>query len=492
MKNAFKTIGIIFIIAAALFIAACGPIAEPDPTVTENSDGSLSVDKGATPTKPEDPVKIELADPGFYKNFTGYTFDGWFDADGNEFTTWGVPTETAVTLKPKFSIPAGVKQDLTSTTGDNDVTKAFAYINALNNIPATDKYTLFIGANVAPTATTTLVLTASNANLTIMSANEREIKSPNLSSTTLADNKEFIVVGKATGGTANDNIKLTLKDIVVAGSKVPTSQALIRVKIGGELILENKSTVADHINNIGLKVNGVDPTNTGGGVYGNGAAICVFEGGILTVKAGANIVENESTGDQSNKNLVGGVYAIGTKTSKSTVNIEGGYIGDNKCVDGNTADIYITETVKLTMHGNLTIGELCINADDPDSIDSNTLANFIAPDFIITGPVTNTIKKFNLRSTKTTLANVQDAWTKSNVKVFSGTMDYDITPADVAQFKLWEFTGRQSLRGTGTGVKPDDETTWANYIDPAKYKIDIIAKASNVPNYGKLVTITTP
>jgi len=480
MKNVFKTLGILLITAAVVLIVSCGPPVEPEPQVTKNADGSYSVDKGATPTKPADPTKTVLEDPGLYKNFTGYHFDGWFVNDA-PFDDWGKEASADIKIVPKFSLPTGVKIDLTSTTGSDDVTKTFNYINnTATTINSGDKFTLYITANAAPSGA--LALTKTYADLTITSDRERDIKSPNLSTS----GNEFIVVGKASGGAATDNIKLTLKNVAVVGSEVATKNCLIRIKIGGELVLDSKSTVEKHINSLGLKVGGSDPAAEGSGLYGNGAAICVYQGGTLTIKEGANITNNRSTGDQSNKNLVGGIYAIGASSSvKSTVNIEGGYIAENECIDGNTADVYITETVKLTMKGNLTIGELCINADNPSSDTDTTYSSFAYPDFQITGKVTNTINKFNLRSTKSNLAQVQGAWTASNAKVFTGTSTYDITPADVAQFKLWEFTGKTSLRGTGTGVKPNDEKTWENWIDPDKYEIQI--KGAN-PNYGQLVT----
>ena len=468
MRNTLKTLGILCIIAATVFIAACGdlPEAENVYTVKFDSDGgsfvspiTVPADGTGTVTKPNDPTKNDLTDPGLYKNFTGYTFGGW-ELNGAPYS-FGTPVDSDITLKAKWTL-RGEKVTL-SGTGDV-VTQAFAAINAAT-IAAGDKYILYINADVNPVAAA-LTLTKANANLTITSDRERDIKSPNLSTVT---GKVFLTVGVASG--QNTSISLTLKNVAVVGSGTPTGDSLIRVRNGASLILDNKATVEKHINNVGTT-----SATTSNGDNGNGSAICVINGGNLTIKTGAVIQENKSTGNQNNKNLVGGIYAIGTASTKSVINIEGGDISGNESTDGNTADIYITETVELHIKGNLTIGELAINSDDGKY-----------PDFRIDGRVTNKIKKFNLRSTTGTLKTVQDAWTATNAKVFSGTADYVITLTDVAQFELWEFTGNTSLRGTG--AKPDAPETWANLISPT-YEIVLVDKSGTTPNYGKLVKAT--
>jgi uncharacterized repeat protein (TIGR02543 family) len=476
MKNTLKMLGIICIIAAAIFIAACGDLPEADSgfTVTFDSDGGSSVpsqsfekDSAKTLIKPTDPTKTELTDPGLYRDFTGYKFDGWFDSSGSPAAFGSTPT-SSFTLKAKWSIPDANKVSL---TGTDIVTQAFAAVKSATGKTATTQFILYINAPANPNAA--LVLDGANSKLTIISSGEKEIKSPLLSTAT---NKVFLTVG---GTSLDKTISLTLKNVAVVGNKTPTGDSLIRVRNGASLTLENKATVADHINNIGTTT-----AATGGGTNGNGAAICVVDGGILTIKAGANITDNESTGNQSNTNLVGGIYAISSSAAnKAVINIEGGYIGGNKCTDGNTADIYITEDVILTMQGNLTIGELAINSDDDKY-----------PDFQILARVTNRISKFNLRSTETDLSKVITTWTKNTAKVFKGTSTYDISPQDVAQFKLWEFTGKTSLRkGTSNAstFNKDDETTWLNWIDPDKYKIDIVDKVGTTPSYGKLVKLSS-
>jgi hypothetical protein len=470
MKNTLKTLGIICIIAAAFLITSCGPFepVTPSYTVTYDSDGGTTVSSqtieegsGDVVRQPTAPTKTVLTTPGLYKNFTGYGFDGWYDG-ANKYTFGGTLTSN-ITLKAKWKIPDGV--EVTPTGNDDLVTKAFAYFNA-SGTPAptvTDKYTLYINTDVNPAAAA-LTLTKANANLTITSDSEREIKSPNLST---APSKVFLTVGVASG--QNTSISLTLKNVVVVGSGVATGDSLIRVMNGASLILDNKATIEKHENSVGTT-----SAPTSNGTNGNGAVICVVDGGNLTIKSGAVIQDNKSTGNQSNKNLVGGIYAIGTAANKAVINIEGGDISNNKCTDGNTADVYITEDVILHMKGNLTIGELAINSD-----------NGKYPDFQIDGKVTNKIKKLNLRSSVDSLKTVQDAWIGK--VVFRGTATYDIIPQDVAQFELWEFTGTKSLRGAN--AKPDDETTWENWINPDKYKIELVAKSGNTPSQGKFVEI---
>jgi len=510
MKNTLKFLGIFLIIAATVFVVSCGNLPESDPTVSSNSDGTLSVPKGAVVDKPQDPAaKTELEDPGFYKNFDKYDFVGWYNGS-EKFEAWGQAAESAITLTPKFEIPAVKKIDLTNETGDDDVAKAFAYIAKQTSIATGDTYILFIDKDIVSKAA--LTLSKDNANLTITSDKQREIKSPDLSTSANTGTKVFITVGAGndpTGSavtTLNKTISLTLKNIAISGASTsklnadktwewesgkdkPVGDSLIRVKNGATLTLDAKAYISDHINNSG----------TATGANGNGAAICIINGSTLNIKAGAIIERNESRTPSTwtNTNQVGGIFVIGTtadttpttetQQNRSTVNITGGTISGNKCTDGNTSDIYITETVNLNLSGDVEIGELAINADGTST---TATTGYIYPKFTILGKVTNTISKLNLRSSKESVSDVQGAW--GDKTVFSGTTGtdgYEITLADVAQFKLWEFTGKQSLRGTGT--------TWANLILPvydatgkvttAGYEIELVAKNATAANYGKLV-----
>jgi len=459
-KNVFKLLGIICIVAmTALFVVACGPGAEPEPKATQNSDGSWTIEEGATaPAKPADPTKkdgvalTELSDMGLFKNFAGYEFDGWVDANGAPYDGWGQSATAAVKVVPKFKLKTGGSQ--VSLPGTDDV--VYEAFNYLNTSGTADRFDLFINKDITPKGALTLAKTG--VDLTITSDKEREIKSPDLSALAADSNaRVFLIVG---GSNQDTSIKLTLKNIGLVGSKVPTGDSLIRVRNGANLILENKSTVADHINSSGLT--GSDVATTGNGRQGNGSAICVVDGGVLTIKSGANITDNTSTGNQSNTNLVGGIYVISTSSAnKAKIVIEGGYIGNNTCTEGNTSDIYITEDVILSMKGNATIGELCLNADDGKN-----------PDFTIEGKITNEISKLNLRSTGN-LTVAKAAWaptTGTKPAIFKGTTSYTITQDDVDQFKLWEFTGNTSLRGAN--ADPTNTDTWANYI-PATHKIQL-------------------
>ena len=319
-----------------------------------------------------------------------------------------------------------------------------------------------------------MVLTKANVDLTITSDKEREIKSPDLSAVAVTGTnvdpnaKVFLIVGAANETTLVTSIKVTLKNVGVIGNKIPTNDSLIRVRNGANLILENKSTVADHVNSAGVGLTGNNQTSDGR--QGNGSAICVVNGAVLTIRSGANVTENESTGGQDNKNLVGGIYVNMAEktTNKPKLVIEGGYIGKNKCTDGNTSDIYVTEDSELSMKGNATIGELCLNA-----------ATGKNPNFTIEGKIENEISKLNLRATKDTVSDVEGFWapaTGTKPSIFKGTTTYTIDQADVDQFKLWEFTGQKNLRGTSATA---DETTWANLITK-KYKIVINGNAATL------------
>lgn len=485
MKNALKTLGLLLIVAAAFLIASCGPPVEPteDYIVTFNSDGGSSVpsksvpnDGNSTVDKPSpDPTKTELATPGLYKNFTGYTFDGWTTLNGEDYN-FSTPVSGSITLTAKWKIPEGVEVNLdtTGTATDDIVTKTFAKLNDTNTaIVDNDKFTLYINADVTPAKA--LVLNRSKADLTITSANQKAITSPDLSAVQNSTNNNanvFITIGAGNNPTASSatnldkTVKLTLKNVAVLGASTketpkPVGNSLIRVMNGAELTLD-KAYISDHISNSGLSAT----TTSTNGQFGNGSAICIINGSTLNVTGASIIEKNKSTGNQPNKNLVGGIYAIGTtlttgNQNRSTVNLTNGTIEKNEATDGNTADIYITEFVDLNLDGYVTVGELALNAETATD----------RPNFTIKGKVYNTIEKLNLRGGSDTLTAVQGFWkTKAVFSGTSGANGYTITDDDVKKFKLWEFTGRASLRGTNPG---DDNTKWPNWIDPEKWAITI-------------------
>lgn len=499
MKNTLKTLGILFLIAATFLIAACGPIepVTPSYTVTFDADGGTPVppiqtieeDSGDLVKEPTKPTKTELTDAGFYKNFIEYTFDGWFDGN-TKYEGFGKDTITAdLKLKAKWSIPENVKIDLPAGAGD-DVTKVFNYFDAgTTQAPtATDTYILYLKES-ANNPTAPLTLKKDYANLTIIGEkgnNGISINSPDLSSGLPTGNankdKVFITVG--TGAVQNGTtipapnttkITLTLKNVAIKGTGKETSNSLIRVVNGATLTLDEKAYITGHVNKY------VSTPNRAGdsyGDFGNGSAICIVNGSTLNIKQGAIVEKNKSAGTQTNTNLVGGIYVIGSPATSpgnnkniSTVNIEGGTIEKNECEDGNTADLYITELVKLNMKGYVTIGELCINSDD---------GNF--PEFIVDGKIYNPINKLNLRSSTgnsqaaAALTTVKNVWAPATGRptIFKGTSGYAITDPDVGQFTLMEFTGSTSLRPTKQGAtyNKDDKTTWGNLIEDT-YKLEL-------------------
>jgi hypothetical protein len=501
MKNTIKVLGIIFIIACAFVIAACGPGLEPDPvfTITFDTVGGTPVPAAQTvpndgtglaktpTTNPSKAIKNDDPLPGLYLD-TKYTFAGWVDEAGTTFDFTKFITKNTV-IKAKWTDPT----NLLPTTGNDDpVTKAFDYVNGSSSqTGAANTYTLYITEDAAPTKP--LTLNKANTFLTIIGKKQQEIQSPDLSNDqtdTALKNKVFITVGVGAYPTLGNvttlsiGPTLTLQNVVVEGKSKATKNSMIAVINGGVLNLNKGTIVEKHINSDGGSF----------GVTGNGSTICVINGSTLNINQGI-VQDNQSTatggvaggvsGEGSNTNLVGGVYVMGAPKNnpatndknKSTVTIVGGDISGNTCKPGNTADIYITELVNLSMEGYVTIGELCINADNNESntaVGSGTYSKYDYPTFTINGQITNTIKKLNLRVTSSALATVSGAWKDKTVFSGGGSPAYQITTGDVGKFLLWEFTGSASLRGTGK--EADDDTkkdTWNNYIPKLKFEITL-------------------
>jgi len=490
MKNTIKLLGILLVIAAAIFVAACGPLEPVEPeeetfTITYMN-GTQTVDTFSGQKK-DDPIPVTSKTPtyappapptttaGLFKNptSTGKNFKGWgLTPTATESETVILNSLTVTGNQTFYAVWSGSDATYVSVplagTGSN-LEKAVATIKAASP-SATDEYTLILEDD-SPTAQ--VALNFSNIKLTIIGKGSATIKAPDLSKQNPSANntnpRVFILVGKGgastTAAIAQDpSISLTLKDIWVEGNATAHPDSMIRVENGASLILEKDSKIYNHTNNAGLKSGTV--TTTGDGTLGNGSAICVINGGKLTVKPGAVVEENKSTGDQDNKNLVGGIFAHGgtataNATLKSVVTIEGGMIKKNTSTLGNTADIYVTDTVDLIMKGNLTIGELTLNADT-----TGTGASAVTTSAVIQIPsaVTNTVDKLCLRSTEpapnsgvsvpNALNNTKTKWTGR--VILKGIDGHTVTGDDVDKFILGEFRGRADFTTVSGGNKIDE------------------------------------
>ena len=372
MKNTIKVLGILLIIAAAVFIAACGDLPEADKTftVTFDSDGGTSVPSqkvkdGEKASKPADPTKSGSAAPtaaGLYKDGAGgsYTFSKW-EKNGVEFN-FNDPITENITLKAVWSGSGGggpTEINVSGAQGTKLFQKAINYINSNTFTPQSgESYTLVLSLAENDSETEAFIssgaitLSKSNLKLTITSnsAGQRTIKST-------VPSGVFLTLGPATG---TSNTSLTLKNVVLQGSGSEVNDSLVRIQNGATLIMEDQSAVKGHKNG----------ATTSDGLNGNGSAVCIV-GATLTMKQGSVIEDNESTKDATNsqgqvtqnKNRVGGVYTIASGTTGPTLNIEGGQVINNKSKEGNTKDVYATEGGSFNLSGNVKIDEITLNAD---------------------------------------------------------------------------------------------------------------------------------
>jgi hypothetical protein len=254
----------------------------------------------------------------------------------------------------------------------------------------------------------------------------------------------------------NDNTK----DIpTLTGPAVGDS--LVRVRYGATLILDEEVSISGH-------KNGATGSN---GTTGNGSAVCVSNGGILTMKTGSIIECNEATGSGTNKNLVAGIYTIIYPSTVAepyktvTLNIEGGQVTTNKVTDGQTMDIYATEGGKFKLSGAVKINEITINADSASKTSTTTSdTDIVYTDIEVSGLGSEAYVNLSLRSTSTTNI-VGDIWMKNNaVPILKGPSTATIASGDLAKFKLKEF----KFNGGNGSI-------------PATYSIDATGKLAKQP-----------
>jgi hypothetical protein len=480
MKNTIKTLGIIFIIAAAAFITACGDLPEPDPVVTFDSDGGTAVPKQTVPSgsfakKPTpDPTKPVTAAGLYELPITQKTFSKWVDANGDEYKFTTTPVTANITLKATWTGTESTPIDVSGQTGTNDFMKAIAYLKAASTtITAGKKYKLILADDITNLASTDkIVLDKANLDLTISAPTDtgggKTIKSA------VTPSGIFIIVG---GTTKDESIKLTLNNITLQGNV--SDDCLIRVQYGASLTLDNAAYITGHKNSA---TTGSSPVSGGsGGTKGNGSAVMAYNGGKLYIKYGS-ISDNTATGTAANRMLVGGVYGYAdTATEKSLVQIERGYIGYNHCP--HTADVYLTENVNFTLtpstatDATLTIEDLTLNAASDTSRCAINVPSKIKNDININlrGDNGSGATGTAIQTALTTISG----WWQDKV-ILQATSGYTLTDDDLGKISLGEFRGQTDFSGTTSKGK----------IAPG-YKLELNNTSANNAIVLKKVT-TTP
>jgi hypothetical protein len=465
MKNTLKMLGIVCIIVSALFIAACDDLFEMDKTftVTFNSNGGTTVSPqigikdGGYATKPPNPSYVGTSSPttaGLYKDGSAAStpqFDNWYLSltDPTPFNFTSTPITGNITLIAKWtdgSSGGSTLIDVSGATGFGIFQKAISYLTLSTFTPQGDgKYTLVLSAAEndseanAFISSGAILLNKSNLKLTITSSSvaQRTIKS------TVTSGVFLILSGSTTS--------LTLKNIALQGSGNEVDDSLVRIQNGATLTLGNQSAVRGHKNK----------TTVGSGTKGNGSAVCVV-GATLIMQEGSVIEDNESTGSQANKNLVGGVYTIASGSTGPILKITGGQVINNKCTEGQTRDVYATEGGSFEFGGNVKISEITLNGDAPGNdapitTDSN-FNNAVRAVITVSNLGTQADVKLSLRSTSTGLDVVKKVWT-NNAVLIAPANGGTLSAADVRKFNLNQFkcySGTPTSQDIGDGYKISD------------------------------------
>lgn len=423
----------------AVFFAACddGGLGAPKYTVTFDSNGGTDVPKqtvedGQKVPEPTVPTKV-AKDEGLYKGSLSSTFVEW-QKDGTKYD-FNSPVTASFTLTAKWSNEP-VAATLTGT--DDILTKAVNYLKLdTTAIADGDKYTLILGDDI--TVSKQIVIDKKYLNLTIgiETGGTKTIQSALVNGSTTNATKVtpsatnptsnhagvLILIGKSGQSATADKINVTLVNVELKGPATgEVNDSLVRVQYGATLTID-KAFVRGHKNNGGYA----------SGLEGNGSAVCAANEGILIIKGGSVIEENQatatklyltSTGADNTANgrfLVAGVYAI----DKAIIKIEGGAVEKNTYTlhdgKGHTKGVYATEDVEFDLTGDVTIDELTINAEKTSSTAT---------------PTTTTIKVSNLSKSITLnlrasgngitgLGDAKDAWAPA-----TGTAPKIIVPLD--------------------------------------------------------------
>jgi len=229
MKNVFKFLGIICIIAAALFVS-CGSVEPEDPdytvtfmngstvvkTLTGKSEGDMINTSDAPTLSPADwsPPAIPST-AGFYKLTAGsITFVGWATSTSATATELPLSVEKSnVTLYAIWNVTGSQ----TWTTEGSGISTPAAAVSQMGSPTAGTRYALVLSDTVPITNAVRVVLDKPNSNLTIKSTSTRQvdIKSNHTGTTSTGNsNGVFLVVG---GSSQDATISLTLDRIKLIG-----------------------------------------------------------------------------------------------------------------------------------------------------------------------------------------------------------------------------------------------------------------------------------
>ena len=304
-------------------------------TVAFNSDGGSAVPAqtirdGNKVNRPANPTKAWTAASGLYLGTpptTGnYTFDGWYYGA----TLWNFDNAVTqnITLTARWSITGSFTR--IESVLSNDVTGAFAYVNANANYE--DEYTLLLGTNVAIGGQT---LNAA-AKLIIMGiGEERSITVANYAT------QLFLIDGNnATNLTFGQNITLNNN----SGTSVVSVRRGILTMCNGSKVTgfggssgTGWSAVSAEGSNATFKMEGGEISGNNSFLYNSGTCVQVYNGATFEMSGGSISGNNNWAHDlnighdctfrMSGNARIGTLALVASDATRSSINIVGSYNG---------------------------------------------------------------------------------------------------------------------------------------------------------------------
>jgi uncharacterized repeat protein (TIGR02543 family) len=285
-------------------------------TITFNSNGgsdvvAQKVADGEKANRPDNPTRIFVTVAGLYEGMPedlSYTFDGWYNEDGNLYTFTEEVTGD-ITLTAQWADPE--ESTLIDEVDANDVAAAVGYINDKPNA-----YTLLIDSGEA------------------INAGAQTLSTADVSLTIMGIGGECTIQATAVPlFTVRDGASLTLENNITLKGISNGSGSLVKIDEGGALTMET-----------GSKITGNTTSANGGGVYVSGGTFTMYNGEIFG---------NVSTGSGGGVYVNSGEFIMrGGEISGNTTGDEYGGFGGGVFVDRNgtfkivTGKIYGSEEIE--------------------------------------------------------------------------------------------------------------------------------------------------
>jgi hypothetical protein len=311
--------------------------------------------------------KIEKTDDSVW---SGYTFEGWYENQTYEGNPWNFDSDTTP-YKSTFTLYAKLEPKvlINGTLADK-----LGWLTTPGNARNGGEYTIVLEDDISITpqelnfdVPVTIILKSKDANA---------IKTISLSST----GSMFTIGAKVT---------LILENITLEGPSGDNTAALVKVVIGGKLIMENGSTITGNTN-----------SGDGGGVYVDSNSTFIMNGGTIS---------GNSTGAGG-----GGVYVGGGYPSGGTFIMNGGTISGNTA-NAQGGGVYAGYSSTFTMTNGIVYGN---EASTPLNNTSSSGAALFTYSATAKYGTTDNWKDFSLTST----SNPSDKYIDATIRIVNGEL----------------------------------------------------------------------